>query len=65
MDKGKHEEGPVQRLGWSIRNLARALDCSERFLRKEIKLRRLRALHVGEGRRILIPDHEVRRYLES
>jgi excisionase family DNA binding protein len=48
-------------LGWTIEELARSLSVSVPFLRLEIKRGRLRAAHLG--RRVVLFDNEVRRYL--
>jgi excisionase family DNA binding protein len=50
-----------QKLGWTLDELASSLSVSVPFLRLEIKRRRLRAAHLG--RRVVILDAEVRRYL--
>jgi excisionase family DNA binding protein len=49
------------KLGWTLEELARSLSVSVPFLRLEIKRGRLRAAHLG--RRVVLLDEEVRRYL--
>jgi excisionase family DNA binding protein len=49
------------KLGWTLDELARSLGVSVPFLRLEVKRGRLRAAHLG--RRIVLLDTEVRRYL--
>ena len=49
------------KLGWTIEELARSLSVSVPFLRLEIKRGRLHAAHLG--RRVVLLDEEVRRYL--
>jgi excisionase family DNA binding protein len=49
------------KLGWTLEELAQSLSVSVPFLRLEIKRGRLRAAHLG--RRVVLLDDEVRRYL--
>jgi excisionase family DNA binding protein len=49
------------KLGWTIDDLARSLSVSVPFLRLEVKRGRLRAARLG--RRVVVLDTEVRRYL--
>lgn len=49
------------KLGWTLDELARSLSVSVPFLRLEVKRGRLRAAHLG--RRVVLLDSEVRRYL--
>jgi excisionase family DNA binding protein len=49
------------KLGWTLEELARSLSVSVPFLRLEVKRGRLRAAHLG--RRVVVLDAEVRRYL--
>ena len=49
------------KLGWTLDDLAHSLSVSVPFLRLEIKRGRLRAAHLG--RRVVVLDAEVRRYL--
>ena len=49
------------KLGWTLDELARSLSVSVPFLRLEVKRGRLRAAHLG--RRVVLLDTEVRRYL--
>ena len=49
------------RLGWTLDDLARSLSVSVPFLRLEVKRGRLRAAHLG--RRVVVLDTEVHRYL--
>lgn len=49
------------KLGWTLVELAHSLGVSVPFLRLEIKRGRLRAARLG--RRIVLIDSEVRRYL--
>ena len=49
------------KLGWTLEELARSLSVSVPFLRLEIKRGRLHAAHLG--RRVVLLDEEVRRYL--
>ena len=50
-----------QKLGWTFEELARSLSVSVPFLRLEVKRGRLKAAHLG--RRVVLLDTEVRRYL--
>jgi excisionase family DNA binding protein len=49
------------KLGWTFEELARSLSVSVPFLRLEVKRGRLKAAHLG--RRVVVLDTEVRRYL--
>ena len=49
------------KLGWTLDELARSLSVSVPFIRLEVKRGRLRAAHLG--RRVVVLDTEVRRYL--
>jgi hypothetical protein len=49
------------KLGWTLDELARSLSVSVPFLRLEVKRGRLRVAHLG--RRVVVLDSEVRRYL--
>lgn len=49
------------KLGWTLEELAHSLSVSVPFLRLEIKRGRLRAAHLG--RRVVLLDSEVRKYL--
>jgi hypothetical protein len=49
------------KLGWTLHELAGSLCVSVPFLRLEVKRGRLRAAHLG--RRVVLLDTEVRRYL--
>lgn len=49
------------KLGWTLYELARSLGVSVPFLRLEVKRGKLRATHLG--RRVVLLDAEVRRYL--
>jgi excisionase family DNA binding protein len=49
------------KLGWTVDELARSLSVSVPFLRLELKRGRLKAAHLG--RRVVVLDTEVRRYL--
>ena len=51
----------VAKQGWTLEDLARSLSVSVPFLRLEIKRGRLHATHLG--RRVVLLDSEVRRYL--
>ena len=57
----KHEDNDVPKIGWTVEELARSLSVSVPFLRLEIKRGRLRAAHLG--RRVVLFDRDVRRYL--
>jgi len=50
-----------QKPGWTVRELARSLGLSVPFLRLEIRRGCLRVAHFG--RRVVVLDSEVRRYL--
>jgi excisionase family DNA binding protein len=50
-----------ERLGWTFEELARSLSVSVPFLRLEVKRGRLKAAHLG--RRVVLLDRDVRRYL--
>jgi excisionase family DNA binding protein len=52
--------GPPK-LGWTLDELARSLSVSVPFIRLEVKRGRLKAAHLG--RRVVVLDTEVRRYL--
>jgi excisionase family DNA binding protein len=49
------------KLGWTLAELAESLGVSVPFLRLEIKRGRLRAVHLG--RRVVLFDSDVQRYL--
>ncbi len=49
------------KLGWTLDELSRSLSVSVPFLRLEVKRGRLKAAHLG--RRVVVLDTEVRRYL--
>lgn len=49
------------KLGWTVDELARSLSVSVPFLRLEVKRRRLKATHLG--RRVVLLDSDVQRYL--
>ncbi len=49
------------KLGWTLDELARSLGVSVPFIRLEVKRGRLRAAHLG--RRVVVLDTEVHRYL--
>jgi len=49
------------KLGWTLHELAHSLSVSVPFLRLEVKRGRLKAAHLG--RRVVVLDTEVRRYL--
>jgi excisionase family DNA binding protein len=57
----KQEDNSNPKLGWTLEELARSLSVSVPFLRLEIKRGRLHATHLG--RRVVLLDSEVRRYL--
>jgi excisionase family DNA binding protein len=59
MDKEAKLSNP--RLGWTLEELANSLSVSVPFLRLEVKRGRLRAAQLG--RRVVLLDTEVRRYL--
>jgi hypothetical protein len=52
---------PSPKLGWTLHELAQSLSVSVPFLRLEVKRGRLRVAHLG--RRVVVLDAEVRRYL--
>jgi excisionase family DNA binding protein len=57
-----NSERPVTpKLGWTLHELARSLGVSVPFIRLEVKRGRLKAAHLG--RRVVVLDTEVRRYL--
>ena len=49
------------KLGWTLHELASSLSVSVPFLRLELKRGRLKAAHLG--RRVIVLDAEVHRYL--
>ena len=51
------------KLGWTLNDLAHSLSVSVPFLRLEIKRGRLKATHLG--RRVVVLDMEVHRYLDQ
>jgi excisionase family DNA binding protein len=55
------EKSSTPKLGWTIDELARSLSVSVPFIRLEVKRGRLKAAHLG--RRVVVLDTEVRRYL--
>ncbi len=55
------ETSNTPKLGWTLHELAQSLSVSVPFLRLEIARGRLRAAHLG--RRVVVLDSEVRRYL--
>jgi len=57
------ETHPNSKLGWTLDELARSLSVSVPFLRLEIKRGKLRSAHLG--RRVILLDSDVRRYLED
>jgi excisionase family DNA binding protein len=59
MENGRTLTNP--KLGWTLGELAQSLGVSVPFLRLEVKRGRLRAAHLG--RRVVLLDAEVRRYL--
>lgn len=59
MESGRTSTSP--KLGWTFDELAQSLGVSVPFLRLEVKRGRLRAAHLG--RRVVLLDAEVRRYL--
>jgi len=60
MEDDKKSKG--QKLGWTLQELANSLSVSVPFLRLEVKRGHLKAAHLG--RRVVLLDAEVRRYLE-
>jgi excisionase family DNA binding protein len=61
MDQQEKSNNP--KLGRTVGELARGLSVSVPFLRLEVRRGRLKAAHLG--RRVVLPDAEVRRYLEE
>jgi len=59
MENEKNLNNP--KLGWTLEELAHSLSVSVPFLRLEVKRGRLRAAHLG--RRVVLLDVEVHRYL--
>jgi excisionase family DNA binding protein len=60
----EHETKPNSpKLAWTLPQLAQSLGVSVPFIRLEIKRGRLRAAHLG--RRVVLLDLEVRRYLTA
>jgi excisionase family DNA binding protein len=59
MDEEKKAKNP--KLGWTLEELATSLTVSVPFLRLEVKRGRLKAAHLG--RRVVLLDAEVQRYL--
>ena len=57
----KQNNNSAPKLGWTVEELARSLSVSVPFLRLEIKRGRLRAVHLG--RRVVLFDKDVQRYL--
>lgn len=57
----KQYDNSTPKLGWTLEELARSLSVSVPFLRLEIKRGKLQAAHLG--RRIVVLDVELRRYL--
>ncbi|HVN91542.1 MAG TPA: excisionase family DNA-binding protein [Candidatus Binataceae bacterium] len=57
----KAEKDSKPKIGWTVEELAKSLSVSVPFLRLEIKRGRLRAVHFG--RRVVLFDKDVRRYL--
>ena len=55
------ERPSTPKLGWTLNELARSLSVSVPFIRLEVKRGRLKAAHLG--RRVVVLDTEVRRYL--
>lgn len=55
------ETPSTPKLGWTLTELAKSLSVSVPFLRLELKRGRLRSAHLG--RRVVVLDTEVRRYL--
>lgn len=55
------ERPSTPKLGWTLDELAHSLSVSVPFIRLEIKRGRLKAAHLG--RRVVVLDIEVRRYL--
>lgn len=61
MDQEKQFHAP--KLGWTLEELARSLSVSVPFLRLEVKRGRLKAAHLG--RRVVVLDDELHRYLKD
>ena len=59
MDQENKSKSP--KLGWTFEDLATSLSVSVPFLRLEVKRGRLKAAHLG--RRVVLLDSDVRRYL--
>ena len=59
----KQDNHSNSKLGWTLEELAHSLTVSVPFLRLEIKRGKLRAAHLG--RRVVLLDSDVRRYLED
>ena len=60
--QGADSERPsTPKLGWTLDELARSLGVSVPFIRLEVKRGRLRSAHLG--RRVVVLDSEVHRYL--
>jgi hypothetical protein len=59
MDQDKKSKNP--KLGWTFEELSSSLSVSVPLLRLEVKRGRLKAAHLG--RRVVLLDAEVRRYL--
>jgi excisionase family DNA binding protein len=59
MDQENQSKSP--KLGWTFEELASSLSVSVPFLRLEVKRGRLKAAHLG--RRVVLPDRDVQRYL--
>jgi excisionase family DNA binding protein len=57
----RSEGSGTPKLGWTLDELARSLSVSVPFIRLEVKRGRLKAAHLG--RRVVVLDTEVRRYL--
>ncbi len=62
-DDVENRERLQPKLGWTLYELARGLGVSVPFLRLEVKRGKLRAAHLG--RRVILLDPEVRRYLAA
>jgi hypothetical protein len=61
MDEEKKAKS--SKLGWTLEELATSLTVSVPFLRLEVKRGRLKAAHLG--RRVVLLDAEVQRYLSE
>jgi hypothetical protein len=59
MDQENKSKSP--KLGWTLEELACSLSVSVPFLRLEVKRGRLKAAHLG--RRVVLLDRDVQRYL--